>query len=76
MATMDSKSEGGDEKPHRSRTRQRIVEWFSLANPDLYIVIGIIIIVLVLVSFPLPLLCLNHESGFRMSKWSVATTWP
>lgn len=48
MATMDSKSEGGDEKPHRSRTRQRIVEWFSLANPDLYIVIGIITIVLVL----------------------------
>ncbi|KAJ1494758.1 hypothetical protein T484DRAFT_1926716 [Baffinella frigidus] len=43
MATKD------DEPPAKpeSKTRQQIVEWFSVTNPDMWISIGVVVIVLV-----------------------------
>jgi len=48
MATKD------DEPKPKSKTRQKIVDWFSVTNPDLWISIGVIAIVLVVVSAPRP----------------------
>lgn len=50
MATKD------DEPPAKpeSKTRQQIVEWFSVTNPDMWISIGVVVIVLVVVSTSRP----------------------
>ena len=46
MATKD------DEPKPKSKTRQKIVDWFSVTNPDLWIAIGVIAIVLAVVRTP------------------------